>query len=347
MSDRSEKPTARRRQRAEDQGQVLRSREFAGVWSLTAGAAYLWLTWRGLLLHLEHLLRISLSSSTAQGYYTSLRSTLVACIRDLLGVCAVVCGVAVFALFVQHPRVTLSGAKLFTVNQLSPIGNAKKILTISNSLRITKAAVCGLVIAIVSTSSMRHAVLGLRPGHIAQIALESRLAVQKGLLVMIVDAALGYLHERRKHEVSLRMTKQEVREEASETEGNPHVKSRIRRLRNQMRRSWRPQDVKRATVVLVNPTHLAVALEYGPQSQSVPTVIAKGMDAAALKIREMANWHEIAIVESITLARELYRTCDVGERIPQKLYVAVAEVLAWVYRADTRMRSKQQADQGL
>ena len=134
------------------------------------------------------------------------------------------------------------------------------------------------------------------------------------------------------------MTKQEVRDEVKEVEGNPHTKARIRRLQRDLLRRQMMSDVASASAVITNPTHYAVAIRYDMDNAGAPKVVAKGKNYLARRIRERAHEHEIPIVENPPLARALYKAADIGQEIPVHLYRAVAEVLAYIYRImDGRM----------
>lgn len=155
-------------------------------------------------------------------------------------------------------------------------------------------------------------------------------------LAMLVLALLDYGFQRWEYEKSLRMTKEEVKQELKQTEGDPQVRSRIRARQQAIARRRMMQAVPKADVVVTNPTHYAVALQYDAQKMAAPTVVAKGMNLIALRIREIAQQHGVPIVENPPLAQSLYRTVDIGEQIPPELYQAVAEVLAYVYRLRRR-----------
>ena len=134
--------------------------------------------------------------------------------------------------------------------------------------------------------------------------------------------------------------KQEVKQENKDNEGNPHVKGRIRRLRRELLRRSLNKDVQRATAVITNPMHFAVALEYRPASMAAPVVVAKGRNLIALKIKELARWHDVPIVENPPLAQALYKAAEIGQMIPPKLYAAVAEILAFLYRTQMRLQGR-------
>jgi flagellar biosynthetic protein FlhB len=153
------------------------------------------------------------------------------------------------------------------------------------------------------------------------------------LAVFLVFAAIDFIYQRYTYKKSLRMSKQEIKDEYKQTEGNPEIKAKIRQLQREMAKKRMMSEVPKADVVITNPTHYAVAIRYDKTQDQAPKVIAKGVDNLALKIKEIAREHDIMIVENPPLARELYKLVDVDEVIPQKLYKAVAEVLAFVYKA--------------
>jgi flagellar biosynthetic protein FlhB len=145
----------------------------------------------------------------------------------------------------------------------------------------------------------------------------------------------------------LRMSKQEMRDEIKETMGNPQVKGRIRRIQNAMRRRKVKADISRASVVVTNPTHYAVALEFSFESMLAPTVLVKGRNLHALRIREEARWAGVPIVENPPLARSLFKTVEEGQSIPYELYAAVAGILAFLYRqqVEKAVRERKAAEE--
>jgi flagellar biosynthesis protein FlhB len=156
------------------------------------------------------------------------------------------------------------------------------------------------------------------------------------LVVFGFFAAIDFVWQRYQHEKRLRMSKQEVKDEAKQREGDPKVKSRIRQLQREVAQQRMMEAVADADVVVVNPTHYAVALQYRPPEQSSPKVLAKGRNHVALKIRGRAESLGIPIVENPPVAQLLYKTAKIDREIPEDLYQAVAEVLAYVYKLDRR-----------
>lgn len=158
------------------------------------------------------------------------------------------------------------------------------------------------------------------------------LMVMASVAVMTVLAAADYAYSKYTHLKQMRMTKQEVKDEHKQAEGDPQIKARIRRVRMERAQRRMMANVPKADVVITNPTHFAVALEYKPDSMPAPRCLAKGVDSVAFKIREIADFHDIAIVENPMLARALYATVEIDEEIPQEHYQAVAEVIGFVFR---------------
>ena len=150
--------------------------------------------------------------------------------------------------------------------------------------------------------------------------------------VFFVLGAYDYWRQQRRYMADLRMSKQEIREEMKELEGNPEIKSRIRRLQREWMRRRMMQQVPKATAVIVNPTHYAVAIKYAMETMPAPVVVAKGQNHLALRIRQKAVEHEVPVIENPPLAQALYKSAEIGQEIPGHLYRAVAEILAYIYR---------------
>jgi flagellar biosynthetic protein FlhB len=188
--------------------------------------------------------------------------------------------------------------------------------------------------------------LALLPG----FSIEDTLRELYGFLVrmmmagagtMVALALLDYLHQRFQFLRSMRMSKQEVKEEYKQTEGDPHIKGRIRQIRAERARRRMMAAVPEASVVITNPTHFAVALQYEMQKSNAPKLVAKGTDLVALKIREIAKEHNVPIVENPPLARALHAAVDLDEEIPQEHYKAVAEVIGFVLRQQGKLKTPQ------
>ena len=155
---------------------------------------------------------------------------------------------------------------------------------------------------------------------------------------LAVLAAADVLYQRNEHLKKMRMTRQELRDEYKQSEGDPHVKAKLRQLRSEKARQRMMQAVPSATVVITNPTHYAVALKYMPEEMEAPVCVAKGMDAIALRIREVAQENGIVLYENKPLARILYDTVEIDDMVPPEHYKAVAEIISFVFKLKGRIK---------
>jgi flagellar biosynthetic protein FlhB len=172
-----------------------------------------------------------------------------------------------------------------------------------------------------------------------KVAMSMKDLLWKAAGVFLAFGVVDLFRQKRKFTKELRMTKQEVRDEAKDMEGNPHVKGKIKRLRRDLARRRMMKEVPTATAVIVNPTHFAVAIRYRHDSMATPVVIAKGKNYLALRIRQIAIENGVPLVENPPLAQALYKSVDVGREIPSHLYRAVAEVLAYIYKLTNPRRT--------
>lgn len=173
--------------------------------------------------------------------------------------------------------------------------------------------------------------VGLAPA-LAVVAGSLKNFLWKAALLFLAIGVLDFVRVTRRHNKSLRMTKQEIRDEFKETEGDPQIKGRVRRIQRDLARRNMMKEVRNATAVIVNPTHYSVAIRYEMETMAAPRVLAKGKNYLALRIRQIATDHEVPIVENQPLAQALYKSADVGQEIPPHLYRAVAEVLAYIFK---------------
>ena len=173
----------------------------------------------------------------------------------------------------------------------------------------------------------------------AQVGASIQTLLWKAAFVFLAFGAVDLFRQKRRYQQDMRMSKQEIRDELKEVEGSPLMKQRIRRLRRDMARRRMMQEVARATAVIVNPTHYAVALKYSMHSAGAPTVVAKGKNYLALRIRQKAVENQVPLIENPPLAQALYKSVDVGQEIPAQFYRAVAEVLAYIFKLINGRRS--------
>jgi flagellar biosynthetic protein FlhB len=266
----------------------------------------------------------------------------VAALRWIVAPMSLVWGLALISSVAQGGIVFSAEALTPNIERLSPANKLGQMLSIAGLAPLAKSMIPFSVLLYIGMSILRRDWEQLIRASQTPASALGRLAYEgaleicwKATLVLLLWSAIDYLLQRQKLEGDLRMSKQELRQESKDTDGNPTVKARLRRLQRQLRRRRMLKEVERATVVITNPTHFAVALEYRPQMPA-PVVVAKGVNALAVRIKEVARWHDIPIAENPPLAQALYRSVEVGQTIPAKLYAAVAEILAFVYRAQVR-----------
>jgi flagellar biosynthetic protein FlhB len=354
--NRTEKATPRRREKAEEKGQILRSRELVSAMTLLsvvyvlAWRPELWIgRWQGFFARV-----LDASVVGGWGNRAPVISWTTLSVAQWVGpVFAVAFCVAVAGTLAQGGLILAPDALTPDWQRLNPARNVKQLFSLAGVSRILRSLLpFGVMLYLALRLILNEAPAILHSGRMhsrAALVLLGQLCFEvawQSTFVLIAWSGLDFLLQRQTFEKSLRMTKQEVKAEAKDSDGNPQVKGRIRRLRREMLRRSLKKDVQRATAVITNPVHYAVALEYRPSTMAAPVVVAKGRNLIAQKIKELARWHEIPIVENPPLAQALYKSAEIGQMIPPQLYAAVAEILAFLYRAQMRMRTQSNPAHG-
>ncbi len=232
------------------------------------------------------------------------------------------------------------------IERINPLKGFTRLFSKKALVEAVKG-VCKFILVIWITYSVMKNNIGSFLGFLHADAAQSLgfgkyLMVKLGFSILLglgVLALADFAWEKWQYRKKMMMTKQEAKQEAKEKDGNPEVKNRIRQIQRQMATKRMMNDVKKADVIVTNPTHISVALKYDGEMMVAPSVLAKGADHLALRIREIAKENDIPIVENIMLARTLYKTVKVGHGVPRSLYKAVAEILAFVYK----LRKKKKA----
>ncbi|CAK9890524.1 MULTISPECIES: flagellar biosynthesis protein FlhB [Pseudomonas] len=342
--DKTEDPTEKRKKDAREKGEIARSKELNTVAVTLAGAGALLAFGGGLAQTLMELMRsnftlsrevlidersmgIFLMASGKMALLATQPVLLVLLIAAIIG--PVSLGGFLFSSSSLAPKFSrmnpLSGIKrMFSVNALSELlkALAKFFMILIVALTVLSADRDDLLA--IANEPLEQAII-----HSVQVVGWSALWMAAGLLIIAaVDVPIQLWQAHKK----LLMTKQEVRDEYKDSEGKPEVKQRIRQLQREASQRRMMAAIPEADVIITNPTHYAVALKYDPQKGSAPLLLAKGADFIALKIREIANEHKIQVLESPALARSIYYSTELEEEIPAGLYLAVAQVLAYVYQ---------------
>jgi flagellar biosynthetic protein FlhB len=347
-SERTEQATPKRRKDARKRGEIPRSTELTAAIALLV--ATLFFRWYGPYVS-------GIIATTMQRSFTDLRqpdfttlivrnmlwdfgTTLARAVAPLSGVIILVSFVSSIGQggFVVAPTLIKPDFK-----RVNPANGLKRIFSKRGAFDTAKSVAKLVIIGVVSYPVIRSSVEGFAtltgadPVAIGR-AIGSALSdvALRVSAVYLVLAGADYAFQRWDHEKKLRMSLQEVKEEHKTTEGNPEIKARVRRIQRQMARGRMMAEVPSATVVLTNPTHIAVALQFDMQSMGAPVVVAKGTDVVAERIKQIAREHAIPVLENKPLARALHQSVEVGGEIPVALYEAVADVIAYVYRIRSR-----------
>lgn len=342
--ERTEEPSQKRLKDARERGQVPRSRELTNFATMIGGSATLVAIGGALAARMSQMMRNGLSIDPtrlrdADGMLISLGEACTGALAILLPVFGVLIGLVVLASLILGGWNFSTQAMAPDFSRLSPLAGLKRLFGLRGASELGKAllkcAVVGAVCAGVVSSIFRDV--------LALAHMEPRAAIGRGAsllgwsfvwlsaslaLVAAVDVPLQLFQ----FKLALRMTRQELRDEVKESDGRPETKQRIRQMQQTLARRRMMHKVPAADVVIVNPTHFAVALKYDPKTMRAPRVLAKGVDLVAANIRRIAEEHRVPVFESPKLARALYRSTDLNKEIPAGLYVAVAQVLSYIFR---------------
>ena len=342
-ADRQEAATEQRKKKAREAGDIPVSRELTSAAVMLGALLVLAPASTEFLQLWRHGVEASLAaapSSFANGE-DLLRACAVpfapACVPLLLVLAAALAASVCLGLAQAGGLQFHAGSLAWKLERISPASRAAQLFGSRALVRLAKSSLPAVAVAWVAGRTLRQQMLlqpFLTPARLPYaVAACYHLAVTAAWIA-VAWSGLDYAFERRNWAQKLRMSKQDIRDEMRESNGNPQIKGRIRQVQRAMRRRRMKADVRQATVVVTNPTHYAVALSFDMDTMAAPRVLAKGRDLHAFAIREEARWAGVPIVENPPLARSLYRTVEEGEAIPTELYTAVAAILAFLLRRD-------------
>lgn len=342
--ERTEPASSRRLEQAREEGNVPQSRELTAFMVLAAGVGGLWALGGWLSERTTALMKHGLNVSREAVFDPHFMfNTFITQAIDalttlapffLLTIVATIAAPISIGGFIVSPN-----ALQFNFQRLDPLQGMKRLFSVNGLAEMVKAILKALLVGFVIywvLRNRRDELFGLMsmpvdlgvPQFMHNVLLSALLIVGGVALIAAIDVPFQLWQYYSK----LRMTKEELRQEGKETEGNPEVKGQIRRQQREMAKRRMMTEVPKADVVVTNPTHYAVALKYDSDKMAAPQVVAKGMNLVAAAIRELAAEHNVPILEAPPLARALYRHADLGAQIPSALYTAVAEVMAYVYQ---------------
>jgi len=343
--DRTEKPTDKKLADARKKGQIAQSREIPSALILLTSLAFFYFGGRAMAQQLADMMRISFrnlgggwienagSVNLMMGWlFDQTLSLLVPMMIPLL-VIGIVANVAQFGFNLKENLLVPDFKKL------NPISGVKRLISLKSLVELIKSifkiGFVGLIAylmvrgELVTIPSLIHMEVIETAAFMGEVAFKIAFFVCLGLIVL---ATADFAYQRWQHQKDLMMTKQEIKEERKQSDGDPQVKSRIRSMQMEMAQRRMMEAIPTADVVITNPTHFAIAIKFDPEEMAAPQVVAKGADYIALRIREIAQENDVPLVENKPLARTLFRSAEIGDFIPEELYRAVAEVLAYVYR---------------
>jgi flagellar biosynthetic protein FlhB len=342
--EKTEAASPRRLEKAREEGQVPRSRELSTFMVLAAGVAVLWGGGKYIYSSLDGIMRHALGFDPNLSRDTNVMMTTAidGAWHGILTLLPILCLLAVAGIFagLMLGGLVWSGKPLeFNFGKLDPLAGFGRLFSWQTVVELTKAIFKALVVGTVASAaiwhyldqmvSLMHAALAASLASMLNIiGMCSAYVVGALLLITLMDVPWQLFS----HAKKLRMSKEDVKQEFKESEGDPMIKARMRQLQRQAARRRMMAEVPKADVIVTNPTHYAVALRYSDGDMAAPRVIAKGMGEIAARIRELAQEHRVPMLEAPPLARALYRHVELGKEIPAALYTAVAEVLAWVFQ---------------
>lgn len=349
--EKTEEPTAQRREDFRKQGQVAQTKELATVLMLFGASLLIWMLGRYFFSQVAELFTQSygdyIVTAARNGDY---KAAVMLAGRKMANIVLPVFGlvfvIGIASSIFQIGFLSTSETLTPNIEKINPLNGLKRLLSLTAVVEglkaILKVSIVAFVVYMIIKSEILKApfmvnyTIDQLSSYFGDISFKLIFGVA---IAMAFIALFDYGFQRWELEKKMRMTKQEVKEEVKTREGDPHVKARIRRIQRELASKRMMNDVPKADVVITNPTHLAVALRYTADLPA-PQVIAKGAGAVALKIRELAKEHEIPIVENKPLARTMFKTLKIGQVIPRELFNAVAEVLAYVYKLKRKRKTR-------
>jgi flagellar biosynthetic protein FlhB len=342
--EKTEPASPQRLEKAREEGQVARSRELVTFVMLTTGVGALWTMGEMIGGHFDSALRNGLQFERASAFDPShmmaqAGTAVLHAMQALMPVLMLMLVAALVAPMMLGGWL-LSGKSLApNFSKLNPIAGIGRMFSVESLAELVKTLVKSVLVGGVAwwvISDDLGAIMSLL-SEPARAALPHTLHLVAGSCALIIAslllvAGIDVPYQLWSHAHKLRMSREDLRQEHKESDGDPQVKAQIRRQQQQMAKRRMMSEVPKADIIVTNPTHFAVALKYIDKDMRAPRVIAKGTDLVALRIRAMAEEHKIPVLEAPPLTRALYRHTKLGDEIPAALYAAVAEVLAWAYQ---------------
>lgn len=350
--NKSEKATPKKRRDERKKGNVFLSKDAIAVASLLSTFLILKWTAGSIALELEHFFYLCFEYIRDQGQLPVILGELVyevifIVVKTAGPIVAMAVAAAVISTFWQTKLLVSSDSLKPKFNRISPLQGFKRLFSLKSIVEALKNLLKIIILLYIiyhylqgifsSFSNYLYIDLAASSAHLFD---ETFTMVMQVTVAFAVLAGFDFFYQWWDYERQLRMTKQEVKEEYKQTEGDPQIKGKIKEAQRKMARSRMMQKVPQADVIIRNPTHVAVALRYQPDTDDAPIVLAKGLDELALRIVQVAEESHVAVVENVPLARNLYASAELDQEIPAEFYAAVADVLVYVYRLDSNQNKQ-------
>ncbi len=339
----TEEPTGKRLSDARNKGQVVSSREVGTAFLFLAATGLFFFHGQVLWAALQSKMRFFLSGVlarelTAEGVVVLIRETVSGVFVDLTVFFIVLSIMAIFAGIIQHGFVLSWEPIVPKLSKLNPINGIKRLFSMKSLVELVKSVLKMTVISLAVYWALKDSaetILGLTATNIdfviESFGSDALKVLSMVTLAFMAMALLDFIYQKYEHIKGLRMTKQEVKDEQKQMEGDPMVKGRIRQIQREVAQRRMMEEVPKADVVITNPTRFAAVLVYKQGEIQAPRFVAKGRGRLAARIREVAKENRVPLVENPPLARSLFQELDLGQYVPPELFKAVAEVLAYVY----------------
>jgi len=343
--EKTEKATPKKRQDSRKKGQVLKSQDVTAAVLLLLSfffllffAPFMYEGMKGFLLQAlnRNMLIETLNAETVMDMYVESIKEMAIIVLPIM-VIAIIAGIG--ANFFQFGLLFTTETLKIDLKKMDPIKGIKKIISvraivnlIKSLLKVTLIGTVTTVVILVYLEDVLSLALHSPAQILATVAYLSAIMGIAASIMLVFIALFDYIYERYEYEKQLKMSKQDLKDEHKNAEGDPLIKSKIKQRQREMAMRRMMQDVPAADVVITNPTHFAIALKYDEDMMDAPKVVAKGTDFVAQKIKLIAKEHDVIMVENRPLARAMYDQVEIGQAVPEEFFKAVAEVLAYVYR---------------
>ncbi|MBO8159365.1 flagellar biosynthesis protein FlhB [Thermosyntropha sp.] len=342
--EKTEQATPRRREEARKKGQVFKSNDLNSAVILTVGSVAIFLTLPHVLESFKAFTALFILDRSMQDFTNEYAldlwiETLWVMGKMLFSIFLATFVTALLVTYLQVGFVFSTEPLVPKLERLNPVEGFKRIFSKRALVELLKSLLKVIITGDIVYSEIRKDLeifacmvdMDILPALKVLSSMIFKIALKVGV-VFIVIGVLDYIYQWYEYEKSLKMSKYEIKQEYKETEGDPQIKTRQRQIQRQAAMQRMMAEVPKADVVITNPTHFAVVLKYEAEKMEAPVVVAKGKDFIALKIKEIASENNVIIVENPPLARTLFFAVDIGQQIPEEMYQAVAEIIAYVYK---------------